>query len=183
MSVLGNRIVTNFNNSPNKEPGGDCFEVAYNRVNEACVQVCNSALPSLAAFAQFDRLWAIKNDPKNSWLQFPETYRGKGSAGAMASIGRGWLANENDIWSGSLNPGAVVQTWINQAGFNDARDGNRNGEIGHSFIFREYVRNAANKIVALKIADQGTRWSESNMPNGVSRSEFAYWVAANIDCP
>lgn len=181
MSELGDRIVTNYNNSSNQEPGGDCFAVAYARVNEACVQVCRSGLPSLTTFARFDRLWAIKNDPRASWLTLPENYRGKGSAGAMASIGHGTLVEADVIWNGSLQPGAVVQTWVNQSGYTDARDGIRNGETGHSFIFREYVRNAANQVVAMRIADQGTRWSR--MANGVSRSEFSYWIAANVDCP
>lgn len=180
MGNLGSRIIQNYDNSTNQEPGGDCFEVAYNRVNEACTQVCGTGLPSLSAFRQFDRLWAIKNDPRNTWLAYPENYRGKGSAGAMTSIGQGTLVDEDQIWEGTLEPGAVIQTWLNPSGYTDARDGVRNGELGHSFIFREYVRNNANQIIAMKIADQGTRWSR--MPNGVPRDQFGYWVGANVNC-
>lgn len=181
MSTLGDRIVSNYNASSNQSPGGDCFQVAYDRVSEAYSQVCNAALPSMSAFAEFDRLWAIKNDPQSTWMAFPQQYRGKGSTGAMASISAGTLIDEKGIWAGNLEPGAVVQTWLTDAGYNAARDGNAlpSGEIGHSFIFLEYVRAPA--IVGMRIADQGTGWSSAT--NGAVQSDFAFWVAANVTCP
>lgn len=174
---LGQRIVANYLASNNKKPGTDCFAAAYARINEASKQVCQSSLPPLNAFEAFDRLWAMKNDPKSTWLNLPQEYRGKGSAGAMTHLGRGSLVDKSSIWNGGLLPGALVQTWKLQSDFERVRDGDPATNIGHSFIFLEYVKNGST-IIGMKIADQGTGWDDGTLASGT----FDYWVGANLTC-
>ena len=174
---LGKRIVANYMASNNKKPGGDCFAAAYKRVSQASQQVCQTSLPPLDAFKPFDRLWGLKIDPKNTWLALPETYRGKGSAGAMAHLGRGTLDDKTNIWTGGLLPGALVQTWELESDFVRVRDGNLATKIGHSFIFLEYVKNGSS-IIGMKIADQGSGWDEGILAADI----FEYWIGANITC-
>lgn len=180
---LGQKLVEQYNNLPaaQKKPGGDCYAVAYDRVNKAVVAVCgnDAKLPKLTAFQTFDRLWGSKNDPKASWLKIEEKYRGTGAAGAMVQLGMGTMVSEDAIWNGKLQPGAVLQTWKKDTDFKKVRDGERPESIGHSFIFLEYQKNANGDILGMKIADQGTNWAE---PNVLSRSTFEYWVGANIHC-
>jgi hypothetical protein len=174
---LGQRIVANYNASTNKKPGGNCYAVSHSRVNEASQQICHTSLPSLTAFQAFDRLWASKNDPANTWLHLPLAYRGKGAAGAMAQQGRGTIIEQAGIWAGQLLPGAVLQTWRVQADFALVRDGNTPTDIGHSFIFLEYVRTG-NTIVGMRIGDQGTGWDDVTL----TQDTFGHWVGANIYC-
>lgn len=174
---LGDRVVSNYSASANKRPGGDCFAIAYERINQASREVCGSSLPSLGTFSAFDRLWGIKIDPKSTWLALPASYRGHGSAGAMVHARRASLVDETAIWSGQLLAGAVVQTWETRADFERVRNGDPAVGIGHSFIFLSYVRTVEAAVTGMKIADQGFLSSAA-----VPRYRFEFWTGANLAC-
>lgn len=177
---LGAQIVADYRASSNRRPGGDCYAVAYERVNAAVKRICgaDSALPSLTAFQAFDRLWGSKIDPPETWKKLDASLRGKGAAGAMASIGMGSLVEAADVWAGKLQPGAALQLWQYQGDFEKVWNGVLPAGDGHSVIFLEYVERGG-KIIGMKIADQGTPWSE---PKTFNREEFFYVVGANLFC-
>lgn len=186
-NALGEQIVAEFRAAPQPLPGVDCYRAAYDRVNSAVKKVCGAgaSLPPLDAFQPFDRLWASKTrtrdaDPVASWRKLPAELRGKGAAGAMASIGMGALVDAAGIWAGKLRPGAVLQLWRRAGDFERVREGaDPSGiDIGHSVLFLEYVESAGG-IVGMKVADQGTRWGD---PHTLFREDFAYAVAANVRC-
>ncbi|MCA9091263.1 MAG: hypothetical protein KDA90_21825 [Planctomycetaceae bacterium] len=182
-NTLGDKVVELYEALPpaQQKPGGDCYAVMYKRINSAVKETCGVAqeLPNLRSFKAFDRIWASKNDPQSSWIVVDVNYRGKGAAGAMASIGMGTLVEGDDIWNGKLQPGAVIQTWKLRSDFERVRDGKVPQDIGHSFIFLRYAKDSSDKITGMLIADQGTDWCE---PNQIKESQFEYWVAANIRC-
>ena len=180
---LGQTVVDNYwkSSAASRKPGGDCYNVAYKRINDGVKQACgtNAALPSLSAFEAFDRLWASKTNPTTTWLQLDKRYRGKGAAGAMAFQGMGDLIDQQGIWSGKLKPGAIVQTWRKRSDFDRVFAGKSPEDIGHSFIFLEYVLDAKKVVTGMKIGDQGTPW---DAPKILEQATFDYWVAANIKC-
>lgn len=125
-------------------------------MNLAVKEVCGdaAALPPLDAFKVFDRLWASKIDPKSSWCEIDEQYRGKGAAGAIAYLGMGELVSASQIWKGELKPGALLQVWDSDAEFEKVFAGDAPDGIGHSFIFLEYKKNQKGEIIGMLIADK-----------------------------
>ena len=179
---IGKKIVEHYSSLPDskKKPGGDCYVVAYERINKVVKAECGKSLPDLKAFKAFDRLWASKIDPKTSWKKLDEKFRGKGAAGAMSSMGMGDLVAKKEILEGKLKPGAVLQTWKKNSDYTNVKNGDKPESIGHSFIFLKYVKDSSGKITGMKIADQGTSWAE---PKTLNIAEFEYWVGANLKCP
>ena len=145
---IGKKIVEHYSSLPDskKKPGGDCYAVAYERVNSVVKAECGKSLPDLKAFKKFDRLWGSKIDPKTSWKKIDEKFRGKGAAGAMASLGMGDLVTKKEILEGKLKPGAVLQTWKKKSDYTNVKNGDKPESIGHSFIFLKYVKDASGKI-------------------------------------
>ncbi len=177
---VGEKIIENYLKDPNKTPGGSCFKVVYDRVAIAYKQVCNTTIPAVGTFSNFDRLWGSKIDPKASWQKLPELYRAKGPAGALVQKRMGELIKKDQIWKGSLEKGAVVQTWKLKSDYELVKNGDVPKDIGHSFIFLEYVKDRHGKCIAMHIADQGTIWSRAS--GGMTSTEFEYWVAAHVKC-
>lgn len=175
---LGEQIVADYRASTDPRPGGKCYPVSYARVNAAVKRVCGAALPPLDAAAPFDRLWASKIGPRASWRKLDPALRGKGAAGAMASIGMGDLVEPARLWTGGLRPGAVLQLWREAGDYERVRDGDEPVSYGHSVVFLEYVESGG-KILGMKVADQGTIWSE---PQTLRREAFHYAVGANLHC-
>jgi RHS repeat-associated protein len=133
------------------------------------------------------KLLAASNFESKKWKNLPIEYRAKGIAGAMAYAGLAEMVN--DVWSGGLNPGAVLQLWTSKGDYEGIRDGtgyDKDGnswlgelfeleDYGHSAIFLGYKKNIFGKIVGLDIADQrGTQT--------ISRGSYKYPIAfgANI---
>ncbi|WP_372894707.1 LysM peptidoglycan-binding domain-containing protein [Stieleria sp.] len=173
---FGNKVVELYNALSNSEkyPNGLCYQIAYNRVKAAAIQV-GVALPSLSSRTSFGRLWgSFINTKTNSWFNLPEKYRGKGAAGAMAYAKLGTLVEQQGIWAGNLKPGAVIQTWSTKSNYELVRDNKRPRGIGHSFIFLRYSTSGGN-IVGMHIADQGYQGR-----NVLSRGHWGYWVGANL---
>ena len=174
------RIVANYAEAQRKgtdQPGGACFAVARERVETATKEVAGESLTEGLApddIATFDRLWGVHITPKVEWLKLPEEFRGKGSAGAIAFGGKGQLVDQNGIWSGGLEPGAVIQTWKKASDFTLVKDGDRPTDYGHSFIFIRYVRQDG-KITGIRIADQGFQSEDT-----LKKSDYGFWVGANI---
>jgi hypothetical protein len=177
---LGNQVVDNYNKSTNKEPGGKCHRTCYARVREASRQNGGTVLPEVnwddkSSLDDFAIIWSSHVGDGKRWRTLPEKYRGKGAAGAMAMKGWGTLVEGPDIWAGKLKPGAVIQAWIDAKDHDKVRDGNTDGVSGHSFIFLHYVRSGSS-ITGMVIADQGY---QNGYP--LKRSDYGYWVGANID--
>ena len=171
---VGRQIVANFLRATPPIQDVDYFCVSYRRVAEAYRQVHGIELPPFGTGSQFDRLWAVRIDPQESWLEIDEQYRGRGSAGAMASIGHATIVEQDEIWMGELLPGAVVQTWKRRRDFEHARDGIRASDDGYSFIFIEYILRDG-RIVGMRIADE-----ESHRDRILSPSDFEYWIGGNL---
>jgi len=185
---LGEQIVKNYNDSNDKQPGGDCFAVAKSRVLTAYSQVHGSSLldnlpaspvNGLSSKKFFSLLW---NDWywHNKWLQAPQEYRAKGSAGAVVWAGIATAVDHNQVLSGDLQPGAVIQTWGSQAQFTHLRDNHNSmldGTIGHSFIFLNYHYDKGN-ITGMYIADQGTGWDGATP---MSINTWGHYSGANFN--
>ncbi|MDA0835344.1 MAG: VWA domain-containing protein [Planctomycetota bacterium] len=173
---VGRRIVENFQSDSCRIMDVNYFEATYRRVAEAYMQVCQFQLPVFGGLSEFDRLWSIRIDPKETWMQLDGRYRGNGAVGAMASISKAEIVDHDDIWSGQLLPGAVLQTWKKHRDFELARDGIRANDGGYSFLFLNYVKNG-NEIVGMRIADE---MSHNNRV--LTRDDFDYWIAGNLHC-
>ena len=175
LNRIGEKVVENYNKSANKEPGGRCYEIAYGRVQEAAKSV-GSVLPALDRTSTFGRLWGSHIDPKETWLDLPEEFRGKGAAGAMAWAKMGTLVSSDAIWRGELKPGAVIQVWKSPEDFDRVKQGDKvvDGSYGHSFIFLNYSYSGTG-ISGIVIADQGYQDGDP-----LAKGEYSYWVGANL---
>lgn len=185
--------LADYSRSDTSQQGKDCYDAVYNRVKYVLTKHSKS-LPEIHGRASetkpFKVLWITNYDFSN-WKNIDATYRACGPAGALVSEGLATLVNHKNIWSGSLKPGAVVQVWDVWVGTKpsgekvkgvevfDALHAGKNHEhkLGHSFIFLEYKKDAAGKIVGMTIADQGTQW---NNPVTVTEKTFGFWVGANL---
>ena len=177
---LGDQIVADYWKKSETDPKPqkiDCTAIALKRVRAALVKYCG-AEPGVMAENQFKLLWN-SNFPDKNWAKLPENLRGLGPAGAMKYAKLGTLVSQEDIWAGKLLPGAVIQVWKQKESYEQVKKGQMPTGIGHSFIFLEYVRDGGGKIIGMKIADQGTRWSE---PATLGQEAFAVWFAANVNC-
>jgi hypothetical protein len=172
---LGDRIVANWEKSPNKWPGGRCYEVAYERARIASLQVGDvSPLMNYNKNRMFCALWGSHIElPK--WRQLPDFYRGKGAPGAMVWDGRSSKLLEADrIWAGALRPGAVIQVWTDFNDYIRVVNGKKPLSYGHSFFHRRYVYKGS-AISGMQVIDQGYHGDDI-----VKRGRWGYWVAANI---
>jgi hypothetical protein len=171
LNRIGEKVVENYNKSTNREPGGRCYEIAYSRVKEAAKSL-GSVLPALDKTSTFGRLWGSHIEPKKTWLDLPEEYRGKGAAGAMAWAKIGTLVDSDGIWRGDLKPGAVIQVWKSPADFDRVKQGDAvvDGSYGHSFIFLNYSYSGS-AISGIVIADQGYQDGDP-----LAKGEYSYWA-------
>ncbi len=186
--TLGEQIVKNYNESNDKQPEGDCFAVAKSRVMAAYQQVNGKSLyddlpaspiNGLSAKKLFDMLWNIWYW-HNKWLQAPQQYRAKGSAGAVSWAGIASPVDHAQVISGGLKPGAVVQVWQTEQQFTHLRDNHNSlpaGAFGHSFIFLNYHYEQGN-ITGMFIADQGTGWDGAS-PMGINT--WGHYSGANFN--
>jgi hypothetical protein len=175
---LGTKLVENFNKT-RKYDSASCFRVSYSHVLGAVKQVGGASVPDLSEKGaanpnEFSLLWGSLIQYADAWKKLPEKYRGKGAAGAVASIGLGTLVDAADIWAGKLMPGAVLQTWVNAGDFERVRDGKAPTSYGHSFIFLNYVYKGS-AISGLAIADNGFQGRDV-----LAKGEYGYWVGANL---
>lgn len=188
-SPVAQKIVENYLASPNKEPGGHCLAVSKGRFEKAYKQVYGHSpyqdLPERMASKLhspkqvFDLLYASASDTDKDWKSLPETYRGKGNAGAIAYAGMGTLIDSTGIWGGQLKPGALMQVWRYKEDYEQVVKGTDVKKLdpyGHSFIFIDYVRDTNNNaIVGLKIADQGFQSYRPLIPR-----DYDVWWAVNL---
>tara|TARA_R110002050_G_scaffold56512_3_gene127078 strand:- start:28048 stop:28851 length:804 start_codon:yes stop_codon:yes gene_type:complete len=187
-SPVANKIVENYLNSKNKEPGGHCLSVSKGRFEQAYKEVHGHLLyqdlpASMASQFYtpkqvFNLLYASASDTQPGWRSLPEEYRGKGNAGALVYAGMGSLVDTSGIWSGQLRPGALMQVWRFKEDYEKVVQGvnvKKLDPYGHSFIFISYVRNAENEIIGLKIADQGFQGYRPLRP-----SDYEVWWAVNL---
>jgi hypothetical protein len=185
---LGRRIVENYENSPqDRARSGDCFKVTYDRVQLATQQVGDAhplARVSVESWPRqkhrmFYAIWGSHIEiGKDKWKEIPDMFRGRGAPAAMVGDGRGdALLEAAQIWSGELEPGAVVQTWETVNDYVRVVNGDEAHGIGHSFIHKEYVYDKNNLIVGMKVIDNGHHGTST-----VARGVWGYWVAANVRC-
>ena len=175
---FGDRIVSNWEKSSNKSPGGDCYSIAYERAKIASRQVGDvNPMFDWDKNRMFCAIWGSHYYlPK--WLQVPDMVRGRGAPGAMVWDGRATRLLESDrIWAGALEPGAVIQTWRDFRDYIRVYDGKKPVGIGHSFFHHSYAHRGSS-IIGMKIIDQNA----SNRDRTVTPGEWAYWVAANVRC-
>lgn len=175
----------------NSQSGKECFEAVYNRVKHVFTKN-NKSLPSIDSVqdktSPFKMNW-VTNFDFAEWKNVNATYRACGPAGALAMNNLATLVNHQQIWSGGLKPGAVVQVWdvwdaqnapsgkkANGVAVFDALHAGKDytNKMGHSFIFIAYKKDAAGKITSMEIADQGTGW------NPVAENKFGLWIGANL---
>lgn len=184
---LGRRIVENYEKSPHKI-GGVCFEITYGHIQAATQQVGDARpLPALSADdwprqsrRMFYAIWgSYIRIGKEKWKEIPDVYRGRGAPAAMVGDGRGdGLLEAEQIWAGLLEPGAVLQTWKHFSDYIRVVNGDEALGKGHSFIFKEYVRDPEGKsIVGMKVIDNGFHGAKT-----VTRGFWGYWVATNVRC-
>ncbi|SHI83675.1 hypothetical protein SAMN04488513_10228 [Pseudozobellia thermophila] len=187
-SPVAQKIVENYLNSENKEPGGHCLTVSKGRFTQAYKEV-HGHLPyqdlpdSMATKLYtpkqvFNLLYATASDESEGWKSLPKAYRGKGNAGALAYAGMGSLVDSTGVWSGQLRPGAMLQVWRYREDYEQVVQGTDVEKLdpyGHSFIFINYVRDEKNKIVGLRIADQGFQSYRPLIPR-----DYEVWWAVNL---
>lgn len=178
-------MISNFRNSNNKSPGGDCFAVCKGRFAKAYKQVIGTSLygdlPKSSkstyynAKKTFNNLFASATGTHVGWKGLPKNLRGKGGAGAIVNASMGEMVNKEGIWRGELQEGAVMQLYATEEDFNNVVEGTDEGAFGHSVIFLNYTYNEDGSISGVDIADQYGL-------NGyaVTREEFAVWFEANI---
>ncbi|WP_157491565.1 hypothetical protein [Maribacter thermophilus] len=188
-SPVAQKIVENYLNSENKEPGGHCLTVSKGRFTQAYKEV-HGHLPyqdlpdSMATKLYtpkqvFNLLYATASDESEGWKSLPKAYRGKGNAGALAYAGMGSLVDSTGIWNGQLKPGAMMQVWRYRKDYEQVVQGTDVEKLdpyGHSFIFINYVRDEKNKIVGLRIADQGFQSYRPLIPR-----DYEVWWAVNLN--
>ena len=187
-SPVADKIVENYLNSENKEPNGHCLTVSKVRFEQAYKQVHGHSfyqdLPASMATKTytpkqvFNLLYASASDVHEGWRSLPEEYRGKGNAGAIAYAGMGTLVDSIGIWSGQLQPGALMQVWRFKDDYEKVVQGvnvKKLDPYGHSFIFISYVRDEKNAIIGFKIADQGFQSYRPLVPR-----DYEVWWAVNL---
>ncbi len=172
------------------QSGKDCFQAAYNRLNHIYKEN-SKTLPSNTDGSDFAFLWSSHVDDADRWKKIDAKYRASGPPGALASKELGELVNHDEIWAGNLKPGAIIQIWdiydakkvptgVRANGvkvFNGIHKAEKVPDyMGHVFIFLKYERDAANKIIGMRIADQGTGWDAEI----VKRSTFGLWIGVNL---
>ena len=177
---LGDRIVSNYENSQrDRSRCGDCYMDAYERVQLAMRQVGDGRpLGSWDKHRMFCTIWGSQIElGKKKWKEIPDIFRGRGAPGAMVGDGRGTVLMEADqIWSGGLEPGAVLQTWLNFSDYIRVVNGDKPLAYGHSFIHKEYVYRG-NSIVGMKVIDNNFHGTTT-----ITRGRWGYWVATNVRC-
>ena len=187
-SPVADRIVENYLNSENKEPKGHCLSVSKGRFEQAYKEVHGHSLyqdlpTSMATKTYtpkqvFNLLYASASDLSDGWRSLPEEYRGKGNAGAIAYAGMGTIVDSTGIWSGQLQPGALMQVWRFKDDYEKVVQGvnvKKLDPYGHSFIFISYVRDEKNAIIGFKIADQGFQSYRPLVPR-----DYEVWWAVNL---
>lgn len=187
-NTVANRIVENYLDSKNREPGGHCLAVSKKRFEKAYKDVHGHSvyedLPDSMATKYysprevFDYLYVSASGTHVGWRSLPEKYRGKGAAGAIAYAGMGTLVDWFGIWSGELKPGAMMQVWKHRNDYEKVVHGVDKKDFdpfGHSFIFMGYVRDEKNKIIGIRIADQGYQSYRPLVPN-----DYEVWWAVNL---
>ena len=185
---VAQQIVDNYMKSTNKEPGGHCLTASKTRFLDAYQQVYGHTvyqdLPQDIATKYytpkqvFDHLYASTSGRHKGWLTLPRKFRGRGNAGAIANAGMGELVNEKEIWSGKLRPGAPMQVWRDKKDYRAVVKGISDPKIdpfGHSFIFLNYVRDSEDKIIGIKMADQGYQCHRMLVP-----SDYEVWWGVNL---
>lgn len=172
---LGEQVVKNYNAEQVKKPGGACYDACYDRVAAAVRKVGGAALPANNSTNEFACLFGSHIEWPVLWAKLDEDLRGKGAAGAMVHQGLGTLVDSDGIWRGDLLPGAVIQVWTTNDGYERVKAGKKAGEDGHSFIFLNYVREGGS-ITGMAVADQ----SYYNINEAAKRSDWGYWVGANL---
>jgi hypothetical protein len=188
VSAVANKIVKNYLNSKNKEPGGHCLNVSKKRFEKAYWDIYGHTvyedLPDSIATSYytprevFDFLYVSATGIHEGWCGLPMDYRGKGSAGAIAYAGMGKLVDSLGIWSGELRPGAPMQVWKRRKDYEKVVRGINQKDFdpfGHSFIFMGYERNEHNDIIGIRIADQGYQSYRPLLPN-----DYEVWWAVNL---
>jgi len=172
---LGEQVVKDYNAAHVKKPGGACYDTTYNRVAAALRKIGGTTLPANNAANDFACLFGSLVGMTTRWQTLDENYRGKGAAGAMASMGLGTLVDSDGIWRGDLLPGAVIQVWKTADDYASVKAGKKPGDIGHSFIFMNYVREGA-AITGMAVADQGYY----HLDEPARPADWAFWVGANL---
>lgn len=188
MSPVAKKIVANYFNSKNKEPGGHCLTTSKVRFEKAYKDVYGHSfyndLPKSIASKYyspeqvFDHIYASTQGRHRGWRTLPKEYRAKGNAGAVAYAGMGELVDWSGIWNGKLEPGALMQVWRSREDYKKVIKGTEEKDFdpfGHSFIFLEYVRGEDGKIEAILIADQGYQSFRPLTPK-----DYEVWWAANL---
>ncbi|MBT2162792.1 hypothetical protein [Zobellia barbeyronii] len=187
-SPVADKIVENYTNSTNKEPGGHCLSVSKGRFEQAYKEVHGHLpyedLPDRIASKfftpkqVFNLLYVSASEEHPEWRSLPEEYRGKGNAGAIAYAGMGTLVDASGIWSGQLRPGALMQVWRYEEDYEKVVQGvdvKKLDPYGHSFVFISYVRDDKNAIIGLRIADQGFQSYRPLVPR-----DYEVWWAVNL---
>jgi len=188
ISPVAKRIVENYFNSKNKQPGGHCLAVSKNRFEKAYKDVYNHsvyedlpermATPFYTPKEAFDFLYISASGSHEGWRSLPIEYRGKGNAGAIAYAGMGMLVGYYGIWSGELRPGAMMQVWKHKEDYDKVVMGINSKDFdpfGHSFIFIGYVRDENHNIIGIRIADQGYQSYRTLIAN-----DYEVWWAVNL---
>jgi len=189
ISPVAKKIVENYMNSKNKQPGGHCLAVSKYRFEKAYKDVYKHsvyedlpdsiATPYYTSKEVFDFLYISASGSHEGWRSLPMGYRGKGNAGAIAYAGMGTLVGSYGIWSGELRPGAMMQVWKHKEDYDKVVMGINSKDFdpfGHSFIFMGYVRDNDNNVIGIRIADQGYQSYRT-----LVATDYEVWWAVNLN--
>lgn len=191
MNDVGNRIVENYMKAEVKSPGGLCFGIAAERVEQAYRDVTGQNLtdffhPDMDRDV-FENIWK-SHCYMTAWKDRPDLYpkelKAKGAPAAMAYAGEAEMFNQKDTWKGKLQPGAVIQIWNYDEDYKRVRDFDTSKwedlkSYGHSFIFLNYEYDDRGKIKGMLIADQSDRWMKEETEVFLEKY-FEFWVGANL---
>lgn len=137
-----------------KNPGGMCYAVSMARVSKAFT---NQKIYDAIKIATSGDDYIYSGTISNS---IPDKHFGYGVGGALAKNGYAELINAQQVWEGKLEEGAMLQYWNDpdrkgwgeiKKAIKDSLNGinNPNFHAGHSVIFKGYIFDDEDNIVAL----------------------------------
>jgi len=137
-----------------KNPGGMCFAITMSRVSKAFKDLkISDAIKVDISVDDYIYSGTISSN-------IPDKYLGYGVGGAVAKNGYADLISEDEVWSGRLEEGALIQYWNDpdKKGWNEIKKSikdklnginNPNFHAGHSVIFKSYYFDKEDNIIGL----------------------------------
>jgi RHS repeat-associated protein len=135
---------------------GVCYATTESRANNAYVILTGSGVVDLTVSNKnIDHRIASSQSGNDPYLGF-------GAGGPFARAGLGTTVNNDGVWAGQLQTGALLQVW------NSTDQNNLMGGGGHSVIFRNYTFDNNGSINGIEYSDyhgDSNVWSQNDLSN------------------